>query len=1358
MPSAGSVHVDVLPDTKRFGPQLRTQLRQLAAENRPTVRVNIRTNTTQILTQLQAIDHQLDRLDRKRVKIDVTPDLDKFGARLETRLSRVAQDAGAKAGNDAGDQFARRFDARLSRLAPKLQRLAQLRIETDAGRARADMTALDKLADRLDGRVVRMRVRTTGVQGLSGGAVGSGQQATQRTSVGRAPSAGAIDALFQNRLQRAMSSLPDYSPDADGARGRLGMLRGELSDLSSRRIGVDMDSRTAMGLVREMQRELHALSRSRDIDVRVNAGRARAELASLQLQANALDATRPTINVGVRSNQQMEKFSDASPLAVTAMSTLIPPAVPLAGAAVGGLAGLLPGLGAGMMGLGAFAGAAIPHVMQLGGAISAQGAAAAGGAEENKAYQEELEKLGPHARGLVEAIGAVRAEYTEWNKGLEVATLPVMTRWVEVATGRLSSFTPVVIGASRGLGNLADSAEKGLDGPYWSRFVSFSARQAEPTLTSLGRTFGWLALGVTGLMVSFEPLWESMSAGMERSSRSFAQWANDSSNFTGFIEWTIENGPILMGVLGDLFGAIIDVGVAISPLGMVYAQGIGLLAEGLSWLAETAPGLLQLAVAAFTARMAIQLLSRINQGLVVPLREGATRVAEYAGSLRQVDGAATAAAGGTRGFSGALGGAMGMLGGPWGIALLAATTALGVFIAKKQEAKQKTDEYVAALRDESGVTQENLRQQAAANLEKEGALAIAEKVGISTRDVTAAALGEADAMQRVTDSIAEQEEYWDKAHRAGEVSGETRNAAITQLHDLKTAIEAESTAMEGAAESAGRVDEATGAATDKQDGLNSSMREGAEVARDLNTALDGLTSGTVNMTAAESAFEAALDRATEVAGDNRAGIDLSTEAGRRNEQSLRDIRDRTNDLADAQLKNNESADTMIETQQNARREFIRIAEQMGLTEEAAEDLADEYLGLPHQIEAQIRVSASGSWTNVGMSTPGGEALIMATGGPVHGPGTGTSDDVPAWLSNGEFVQRTAAVNKYGVGFMSALNEGRVDPADLPGYANGGWVSSGKGDTPWDTIRSHGTNVRRDYNRMVKALVDSVGDKMGADFKEMMRGPQGVVRLAEASLGKYPETNGNNTNAITSWFGMNGAPWCAMFISWLFNRANASAALGGASRTAWTGDYYTSGMKRTSSPMPGDVAVYGTDHVNLIASPGGGRRIGGNQSNNVTDAPYSGGAIFRPDWSKVGFAGGGLVSMQDLMAQNLLEDHQAGQNNLVRSIRQAVGLDERPSRRARGGPVSSGQWSWVGEEGPELVKFSSPGQVYSAEQSKAIASEVSRLEARGGDGSSAPLIGSMPVTVHSGEHAVREMVEEVTHNMRVAKTGGRYADD
>ena len=53
-------------------------------------------------------------------------------------------------------------------------------------------------------------------------------------------------------------------------------------------------------------------------------------------------------------------------------------------------------------------------------------------------------------------------------------------------------------------------------------------------------------------------------------------------------------------------------------------------------------------------------------------------------------------------------------------------------------------------------------------------------------------------------------------------------------------------------------------------------------------------------------------------------------------------------------------------------------------------------------------------------------LGFNTGGRVVGPGSGTSDSIVARLSNGEFVQRAAAVRTFGNDFMSAVND--IDPS------------------------------------------------------------------------------------------------------------------------------------------------------------------------------------------------------------------------------------------------------------------------------------------------------------------------------------------
>ena len=78
-------------------------------------------------------------------------------------------------------------------------------------------------------------------------------------------------------------------------------------------------------------------------------------------------------------------------------------------------------------------------------------------------------------------------------------------------------------------------------------------------------------------------------------------------------------------------------------------------------------------------------------------------------------------------------------------------------------------------------------------------------------------------------------------------------------------------------------------------------------------------------------------------------------------------------------------------------------------------------------------AAGGTGGIIGMI---GSALMgKADGGIIRGPGTGTSDSIPARLSNGEFVVRAAATARH-LPLLQAINSG-----NLPRFANGGLVST-----------------------------------------------------------------------------------------------------------------------------------------------------------------------------------------------------------------------------------------------------------------------------------------------------------------------------
>ena len=114
--------------------------------------------------------------------------------------------------------------------------------------------------------------------------------------------------------------------------------------------------------------------------------------------------------------------------------------------------------------------------------------------------------------------------------------------------------------------------------------------------------------------------------------------------------------------------------------------------------------------------------------------------------------------------------------------------------------------------------------------------------------------------------------------------------------------------------------------------------------------------------------------------------------------------------------------------------FVTMFEQVGTGAKSAKDafadFARSVLAAINRIAAQkIAESFFGSIGSGGGfgSFISGLFKGFATGGLVSGPGTSTSDSIPARLSAGEYVLRAAAVRRLGVDFLHALNGGLAAP-------------------------------------------------------------------------------------------------------------------------------------------------------------------------------------------------------------------------------------------------------------------------------------------------------------------------------------------
>jgi TP901 family phage tail tape measure protein len=147
-------------------------------------------------------------------------------------------------------------------------------------------------------------------------------------------------------------------------------------------------------------------------------------------------------------------------------------------------------------------------------------------------------------------------------------------------------------------------------------------------------------------------------------------------------------------------------------------------------------------------------------------------------------------------------------------------------------------------------------------------------------------------------------------------------------------------------------------------------------------------------------------------------------------------------------------------------------------------------------------------------------LGFRSGGFVSGPGTATSDSVPAMLSNGEYVINASSVNKFGEEVFDRLNSGQ-----LPKFRLGGLVADGgskrkpqpknlKPSGPFQNFEAGFQSVMAKVaeNPIIKSIGEFInGDHLGG---KLARGAIGVLSTPAEIMGAIAK-NIVDTKAATA---------------------------------------------------------------------------------------------------------------------------------------------------------------------------------------------------------------------------------------------------
>ncbi|GAB3454067.1 phage tail tape measure protein [Kineococcus endophyticus] len=359
------------------------------------------------------------------------------------------------------------------------------------------------------------------------------------------------------------------------------------------------------------------------------------------------------------------------------------------------------------------------------------------------------------------------------------------------------------------------------------------------------------------------------------------------------------------------------------------------------------------------------------------------------------------------------------------------------------------------------------------------------------------------------------------------------------------------------------------------------------------------------------------DKAEETRGslDTAAGtIDRTTDAGKTLDGQLRTVSASLLDQAVQGAALGQTQEELTGRFNEGRDALIGQLQQLGLTRDAAEKLAAQYGLVPGKVDtivsdagtaasvkaeverlngeigrvqdrtvtitARLALGSSAGKTSNGWS---GGTVAKAMGGSVHGPGSGTSDDIPAWLSNGEHVWTDAEVRAAG-GHERVKNLRRAAlSGELPAFAQGGPV---------------GDNLRVDMTDP-GAFQQSAGSAWDQLLGAAQSAADSAARAAQAADEAGGATAGPPSGTGSGW------AWQVATIKKAFpNIAITSTTRPGAKTVSGNTSYHARGRAIDMSPSMAAfnwIAQNFPNTAELIFSPAGARQLKNGRSHIYSGA-------------------------------------------------------------------------------------------------------------------------------------------------------------
>ena len=128
----------------------------------------------------------------------------------------------------------------------------------------------------------------------------------------------------------------------------------------------------------------------------------------------------------------------------------------------------------------------------------------------------------------------------------------------------------------------------------------------------------------------------------------------------------------------------------------------------------------------------------------------------------------------------------------------------------------------------------------------------------------------------------------------------------------------------------------------------------------------------------------------------------------------------------------------------------------------------------------------------------------------------------------------------------------------------------------------------------------------------------VLKIAAGELGTTEFPPNSNRTKYGAWYGLDGQPWCMMFVQWCFDQAGLTLPHRSASCSDLLLWYRKHSPERVvPTPQPRDIIIYNFSHTGIVESAAASTitAIEGNTSAGNAGSQSNGGGVFRRTRSK-----------------------------------------------------------------------------------------------------------------------------------------------